>query len=271
MLVTISACGNSSTEVPDGYYATYRPEENPSKQIEEDIETYVESENIYDEQSSLQTEDEEIAVYTGFEEYDDIFDGLRAVMRDGLWGYVDEDWEVIVPFMYNDRGAFSNGLAPVKQGYFWGVIDRHNNVIVNFQFDSVYPFTNGFVPLRRPFTFNNGVLGVEVNQAVGVIDETGNFIVPLNQRYNHEGRMAFEQRGTVIPTNYPMRFFGEFFQLQYGWHDIFRLDGTFVRDHANILYTLENGNLLIETGRTRHANDFVVEYMVINATQVYSY
>ena len=42
-----------------------------------------------------------------------------------------------IPCEYEDIGRFDNGLIPVKKDGYWGVIDENNNVIVDFAYDEV--------------------------------------------------------------------------------------------------------------------------------------
>jgi len=46
---------------------------------------------------------------------DDFAEGLQAVKKDGLWGYIDADGNTVIPFMYEAAGNFDHGLAIVQK------------------------------------------------------------------------------------------------------------------------------------------------------------
>ena len=48
-----------------------------------------------------------------FEEAMPFSDGLAAVMRDGLWGYINPDGEVVIPFQFQTAGPFDQNHAHV--------------------------------------------------------------------------------------------------------------------------------------------------------------
>lgn len=63
-------------------------------------------------------------------------DGLLAVKKDGKWGYVNENNDIIIPFEYDFAGNFSEGLAVVgelnydtyyNKAYKVGFIDKQGN------------------------------------------------------------------------------------------------------------------------------------------------
>ncbi|MGQ7375758.1 WG repeat-containing protein [Streptococcus suis] len=64
-------------------------------------------------------------LYSEISEYSN---GLIAVRKDKLWGYLDEEGQVAIPFQFTEAKKFSaKGAAPVKFNHSpssWGLIDR---------------------------------------------------------------------------------------------------------------------------------------------------
>ena len=57
--------------------------------------------------------------------------GLLLASKDGKYGYLSETGETVIPFEYTDAGGFSDdGFAKVKKDGLWGLIDRQGNVLV---------------------------------------------------------------------------------------------------------------------------------------------
>lgn len=56
--------------------------------------------------------------------------GLALVQYKGLYGYIDENYNEIVPCIYNNAHEFVDGIAIVRKNKYWGCIDRMGNSIV---------------------------------------------------------------------------------------------------------------------------------------------
>ena len=103
--------------------------------------------------------------------YEKFSDGLWCVNKGMSWGAINAQNEAIIPFEYEELGIFSEGLCPAKKDGYWGVIDKSNNTVIDFQYDTA---TEEFI---------NGLLGVSINGAGGVINKNGSYIVPLSGEY----------------------------------------------------------------------------------------
>ncbi len=60
----------------------------------------------------------------------DFSEGLAGVKKDGKWGFINTDGELVIPCIYDSVGAFSEGLCAVQTGYAWNYIDTEGNVAV---------------------------------------------------------------------------------------------------------------------------------------------
>ena len=59
--------------------------------------------------------------------------GLAAVSFGGIWGYIDRNGAVAIPFEYDDATSFDNdGYAIVRKGDRCGIIDQQGTVVVPF-------------------------------------------------------------------------------------------------------------------------------------------
>jgi len=56
--------------------------------------------------------------------YKVISDGLISVKQNGKWGFMDENDNTVIPFIYDDVTDFSNGLAHVKLNEEWFYINK---------------------------------------------------------------------------------------------------------------------------------------------------
>ena len=104
-------------------------------------------------------------------------EGLAWVSRDetGGWYAIDRQNRLIVPGGFDDAKPFHHGLALIRRGG-WGVIDRHGRVVVQPRFRGfVTPLVSGG-PIEG-FT-DEGLAVVDVGERFGVVDRTGQLVVP---------------------------------------------------------------------------------------------
>lgn len=64
-----------------------------------------------------------------------------AFQRDGLWGFVQENGDVVIEPAYENARSFSGGVAAVFQNGLWGFIDVEGVMVVEPSFVSVGFFT----------------------------------------------------------------------------------------------------------------------------------
>jgi len=125
-------------------------------------------------------------------------DGVAAVKKNGLWGFIDEDGKKITEMVYNNVSDFLNGYASVQKGWrikprsyfengkehllvgfqnseadencWWGCIDLSGNLIVDTKYWSWGPFSEGL------FLFADGAY------SFGYINEKHNVIIDTKYR-----------------------------------------------------------------------------------------
>lgn len=121
--------------------------------------------NVYDSTQRIP------AIYcsvSGFSE------GLAAVRKDGLWGYIDAENNVVVDFQFDYARSFKQDRAVVKVGEFYGVINREGKfVIPPFYYDLMPYELEGYqYYISRDSTFLQGV-----------IDSVGREVLPHRYTY----------------------------------------------------------------------------------------
>lgn len=114
-----------------------------------------------------------------FEYAHPIIDGLAAVMKNDLWGYLNESGKLIVKHKYYDLEEPSEGLVAVQDpsSMKWGYIDYEGNIELDFIYDDAGPFKFNLAP-------------VALNGEYAYINKKGqirfggfNYITP----FNHDG------------------------------------------------------------------------------------
>ena len=99
--------------------------------------------------------------------------GLAPVMIDDKYGYVDKDYKVIIPFIYDDAFGFqSNGLAKVRifldeDTACCGIINENGEVIRPIKYSAIDTFKNG---VAKAYIFDGD------DEKVLYFDEKGNII-----------------------------------------------------------------------------------------------
>lgn len=72
-----------------------------------------------------------------------------AVKKDGKWGFVDINGQMVIEPVYEEAKPFSNGLAPVLYGGSWGYIDQKGIMAIPADFTDAESFYNGIAPVKK--------------------------------------------------------------------------------------------------------------------------
>ena len=93
-------------------------------------------------------------------------EGLCCVKNsEGLWGYIDDGGNLVIPFMYEDANGFSCGRALVKTEGLYGYIDKTNQFVIPATYQEAYSFYDD----RACIGTDNGY---------GYIDPSGDAVIP---------------------------------------------------------------------------------------------
>lgn len=134
---------------------------------------------------------------SAWEEIRPFAEGLAAVKRDGLWGFVDEEGKVVVEPRFDSVTRFSEGLAGAEIGRTEmslgglltvdrpgrrGLIDRTGAVVVPIEYHDLRPLSGGLAAFCERFTMKASSLldGRETpaEQKYGFMDRAGRVVVP---------------------------------------------------------------------------------------------
>ncbi len=74
---------------------------------------------------------------------------LYPVRVKGKWGYMNGRLEIVIPCRYEAAEDFAEGLAAVARGTLFGFIDREGKVVADFAYDKTYPFAGGMAMVVR--------------------------------------------------------------------------------------------------------------------------
>ena len=93
-------------------------------------------------------------------------DGMRAVERDGKWGFINEAGQDVVPCIYDEVWGFSQGIVRVQLNGKCGFLDKEGKEVIPCIFDDT-----GFMD-------ESGIATVELNGKYGYYDNKGIEVVP---------------------------------------------------------------------------------------------
>ncbi len=79
-----------------------------------------------------------------YDDADDFHQNMAAVKKSGKWGYIDTHGTWVSNPAYDEAGYFSQGVAPVKQNGLWGYIDLQGNWIVKPTYTEAHSLSEGF-------------------------------------------------------------------------------------------------------------------------------
>lgn len=99
------------------------------------------------------------------EEYDHA-EGLQPFNKDGKYGFINHEGNIVIPIMYDCAFDFSEGLACVSLDEKNGFINKKGQIVVPLIYDDALPF-------------HKGLAAVSLDGKYGFIDHDGNIVVPL--------------------------------------------------------------------------------------------
>jgi hypothetical protein len=188
-----------------------------------------------------------------YHEYDLFKNGLLGVEKDGQWGYIDKNGEVIIDFLYDQASAFYNGYAIVMNDNEFFLIDTSGKSVLEDKYETLYvDIETGLLIYKKNDQwglmtvedevitdalydeidiFSDGLARVESNDKIGYINTLGETVIPIT--YDN-GRNFSE--GYVVVRNDDL----------YGLMDV---NGNFVIDfmYDYMLDVDEYGHLIAKT------------------------
>lgn len=124
---------------------------------------------------------------------------LAAVKNsNGMWGYINTEGQLIIPYNFEEANLFSDGLALVKANGLYGYINPEGSFTVAPTYQEAYPFSEGLACIRIGDAY--GYIAVSGNIAIepqfelafdfcegaavikkggyGLIDSAGEMLIP---------------------------------------------------------------------------------------------
>jgi len=112
-------------------------------------------------------------------------EGVACVKNEeGLWGFIDRAGNTVIPFTYELANSFSDSLALVKQDGLYGYINAQNELMVPCIYEEAYPFSEGLACVKADGLY-------------GYIDNSGSFIIAPQFSLAFD----FAEGGAVVKTD----------------------------------------------------------------------
>jgi len=108
-----------------------------------------------------------VIIANAFDEAGIFTEEFAYVKRNGKFGYIDKKGKKVIDFLYEEAKNYSDKLAPVKHNGKWGFVNSKNKIVVPFIYSEVLPY------------YNNYAIVKDKDRKVGVIDKTGNIVLPI--------------------------------------------------------------------------------------------
>jgi hypothetical protein len=112
-------------------------------------------------------------------------EGLRAIKKDGRYGFIDSRGRLRIANRYEAVKDFSESLAAARIRGKWGFIDHHDQIAIQPVYDEVAPFKGNFSLVKQKDRY-------------GLIDKNGKLVLPV--RYEQitvlsNSRLLLKQNG----------------------------------------------------------------------------
>ena len=161
----------------------------------------------------------ELLLGAGVETCGDFSEGLCAVSKGGLCGYVDGEGNFRIEPAFEEAGAFAHGAAIVKTAEGLRFIDVRGRLLGSDAFDEAFPHREGLSRVRKGdrwgfvdtrgrrvipfdfdacFDFHGGFAGVRIGESWTWVDATGRRLTEprFDRAFNfHDGVAVFQTKG----------------------------------------------------------------------------
>jgi KWG repeat domain protein len=120
--------------------------------------------------------DENFNQVIDFKFYDvySFYENYAAVMdKDNKWGFIDTAGNVAIDFQYDEVENFREDLAAVRQGDKWGYIDKNGKEVISCKYDEVHSFSEGLAAVAINNYLEDGYM------AWAYIDAKGEVVIPF--------------------------------------------------------------------------------------------
>ncbi|HLV43072.1 MAG TPA: WG repeat-containing protein [Brumimicrobium sp.] len=176
---------------------------------------------------------------------------LFQFIKNGKYGFMNEEGVVMIAPTFEYAGQFKNGLAVVIKNEKYGYINKNGELLIDYQFEEA-------------LDFDQGRAIVEVDDQYGLIDVSGNYI--LHPKFKDIG--SFSEGLTYVQNKYGYQYYtldgSVAFSSVYDEAFSFNNGIAQVKQGDRKGYIGTDGSFLssVTTGNLRHFNDsiFVHEF-----------
>ena len=126
--------------------------------------------------------------YVSRNTYTDLFvddTGYLIAAKNGRYGYIDSNENILVPFKYDQLDMAQNDLIPVMKNEKYGVVDMNGDIVIPLQYDSWVSFDD---------RYGKNCALTSIGDKVGIIDINNNIIAPFKFDHAREDEVL----GTVL-------------------------------------------------------------------------
>lgn len=147
-------------------------------------------------------------------------EGVAAVEKNGKWGYIDTEGNVVIQIQWDNTYEFHEGVAAVEKTGKWGCIDAAGNVVIEPKWDNAFGFREGLAAVEKDgqwgfidtagnvvidiqwdatLSFYEGLAIVEKDGKYGFIDTAGNVVIDIEWDWAvrfFEGRARVQKDGS---------------------------------------------------------------------------
>lgn len=133
-----------------------------------------------------------------------INDDIIRICDNGLYGYADKNFKVIIQPQYDYGKAFDNGYCVVKKDNKWGVIDKKNNLIIPIIYREVVNYGKSIFAIHSDTSINIAKINknkfkIYPENLINILRKNDGFILS-----SHTGEMGVVDYdlNLLIPFNY---------------------------------------------------------------------
>jgi len=168
---------------------------------------------------------------------------LLKIIENGKIGYMDQTGKIIVkPSQYDEIKELSDGMIAVSKNFLWGYLNREGKKIIDYKYYKAFPFVDGFAVVQTTDKnnfihlhfidktgkvlyspdgawecgdYSSGLVPVKYEKGWKYLDKTGKVVFERNENISVEFKdglyrfkmgdknaVFFNKKGDVILTNY---------------------------------------------------------------------
>lgn len=130
-------------------------------------------------------------------------EGLAVVKKEGLYGYINMEGNIVIDLQYKRAKQFSNDRAVVGNGTSVGIIDKNGKIVVPIMNKSIKEYKYDYAVLEGMFSGDYDIIDKDYNVVLSVqgtiltfVNKDKQFIV--RDRYGSLKLMDIEGKSTPI-------------------------------------------------------------------------